>query len=110
MSRKYMLGKEPLKQQWWQEDVDARERYGATFHLIVTERPIAFLDVKLSESAQGVLKYVGVQWKYPLIIVIADLSEAKDADQKTTVLKAARATLTEIGKSLGQYQNATVGS
>ena len=92
-----------MKQQWWSEYIESRERYAATFYLVVTERPIDFYGWHLDNSNELVRKYIRPQSKSPLVVVIADVGQATDVNEKRKVLKEARSALVKIAESMGQY-------
>jgi hypothetical protein len=99
----YLGKKEPLNEHWWSEYLDSRDRYPALFHLVVSERPISSLkSIKLADQTRNVGFFIRRNFS-PIVIVMADLSNATATTERRIIIERARQELRRIAKELNVY-------
>jgi hypothetical protein len=110
----YLGKREPLDGHWWNEYLDSRNQYPASFHLVVSERPTNFAraassqvsgKAQVSQSSSQVQVFYGAPLHgSPLIVVIADISKSDELSERRTVLEAARTEIVRVASQIGRYK------
>jgi hypothetical protein len=93
---------EPLKERWWSEYKETQERYGETYHLVVTERPTEIAAVKPSAKLERISTVVDRQLpNYPSVVVFAYVGGLKTEEEKFAVILNAKKELETVARKLG---------
>ncbi len=91
----------PLGERWWDEYRAAQERFAETYHLVVTERPIALSELHDSKRSSRVRVCVEPNSKsISFVVVFADVSGLAGVNDRACVLQDAKAELKRIGSLL----------